>query len=181
MISGSTRAFSVERVSQFFFNAFQGGHMSVQKWVIVASLVFLVVALLPVPSAAQMQTSGEVIGTVTDPSGAAVPGATVTLVDAGTGQSRQATTDSSGSFVFLSVVPGTYDLSIQAKGFAGAIAKGMIVIVGQSTSQPFQLTLSGAIQEVTVSGAIPPGPNDNLGRWGSIGPKGDRVAATEES
>ncbi len=155
MISGSTRAFSVERVSQFFFNAFQGGHMSVQKWVIVASLVFLVVALLPVPSAAQMQTSGEVIGTVTDPSGAAVPGATVTLVDAGTGQSRQATTDSSGSFVFLSVVPGTYDLSIQAKGFAGAIAKGMIVIVGQSTSQPFQLTLSGAIQEVTVSGAIP--------------------------
>jgi len=155
MISGSTRAFSVERVSQFFFNAFQGVHMSVQKWVIVASLVFLVVALLPVPSAAQMQTSGEVIGTVTDPSGAAVPGATVTLVDAGTGQSRQATTDSSGSFVFLSVVPGTYDLSIQAKGFAGAIAKGMIVIVGQSTSQPFQLTLSGAIQEVTVSGAIP--------------------------
>jgi len=181
MISGSTRAFSVERVSQFFFNAFQGGHMSVQKWVIVASLVFLVVALLPVPSAAQMQTSGEVIGTVTDPSGAAVPGATVTLVDAGTGQSRQATTDSSGSFVFLSVVPGTYDLSIQAKGFAGAIAKRND---RDRRSVDFSAFPAHTVWRDPGSNrqrCYPPGPNDNLGRWGSIGPKGDRVAATEES
>jgi hypothetical protein len=138
-----------------FSNLLTGGHMRVHRWVVIATLVVLVVALVPVSSSAQMQTSGEVIGTVTDPSGAAVPGADVTLVDAGTGQSRQATTDDSGNFILLSVVPGRYDLSIQAKGFAGAIAKGMIVVVGQTTSQPFQLTLSGSTQEVTVSGAIP--------------------------
>ena len=102
-----------------------------------------------------MQTSGQVIGTVTDPSGAAVAGATLNLVDEATAQSRTATSDQTGSFVFLAVVPGTYDLSVEAGGFAGATAKGMIVLVGQTTSQPFQLRISGTAQEVTVSGATP--------------------------
>jgi len=102
-----------------------------------------------------MQTSGEVIGTVTDPSGAAIPDANVTLVDEATAQLRRTTTDQAGSFIFLSVVPGTYDLSIQVKGFSGVTAKGMVVLVGQTTSQPFQLTLSGTTQQVTVSGATP--------------------------
>src|SRR5262249_37375096 len=127
------------------------------KW---PKLVFGVVVLflgvllfVPTKAKAQMQTSGEVIGTVTDPSGSAVPDATVTLTDQATGQSRQAISDSSGNFTFLAVVPGTYDLSVQAKGFSAAIAKGMVVLVGQTTSQPFQLTVAGSTQQITVNGA----------------------------
>ena len=122
---------------------------------IIAVWVVLLGMLFAPTSAAQMQTSGEVIGTVTDPSGSVVPASTVTLRNQATGQSREAITDASGSFVFQAVVPGNYDLSVNAKGFAPAIARGMIVLVGQTTSQPFQLRIAGTTQEVTVTGAIP--------------------------
>lgn len=130
--------------------------MRIRRWIVGTCLiVFFSAFFLPTRSSGQMQTSGQVIGTVTDPSGAAVAGANITLVDEATDQSRKATTDQTGSFVFLAVVPGTYDLSVQAAGFAGATAKRMVVLVGQTTSQPFQLTVSGTTQQVTVSGAAP--------------------------
>ena len=147
---------------------------------IIAVWVVLLGMLFAPTLAAQMQTSGEVIGTVTDPSGSVVPASTVTLRNQATGQSREAITDASGSFVFQAVVPGNYDLSVNAKGFAPAIARGMIVLVGQTTSQPFQLRIAGTTQEVTVTGAIPLVQTNTSDVGGVPGPSADRYPVSKK-
>jgi hypothetical protein len=63
------------------------------------------------------QSVGTIVGTVTDPSGAAVAGAKVSAVEAETGVSRQALTDSSGSYTLPGLRPTTYVLSVEAQGF----------------------------------------------------------------
>src|SRR5262245_48850203 len=61
--------------------------------------------------------SGTIIGSVADPSGLAVAGANVTLTHTATGVSRKVQSSSSGDFVFNSVVPGVYSLTVEAPGF----------------------------------------------------------------
>jgi hypothetical protein len=129
--------------------------MRVSKWVVGAVVAPLFCAFFPVRSYAQIQTTGEIIGTVTDPSGAAIPKATITIVNEATAESRQSISDAAGSYIFPSVTPGTYDLSVQATGFSVATAKGLLVLVGLSTTQPIQLSVSGSTTEVTVTGAAP--------------------------
>src|ERR1700693_871547 len=69
------------------------------------------------PSAwAQSTSSGTVAGTVTDPSGAVVNGAAVTLTDTSTKASRVVTTNESGRYIFVDAAPGTYDLSVVKQG-----------------------------------------------------------------
>ena len=129
--------------------------MRVSKWVVGAVVAPLFCAFFPVRSYAQIQTTGEIIGTVTDPSGAAIPKATITIVNEATAESRQSISDAAGSYIFPSVTPGTYDLSVQATGFSAATAKGLLVLVGLSTTQPIQLSVSGSATEVTVTAAAP--------------------------
>src|SRR3954447_27006099 len=68
-------------------------------------------------------TSSTVKGTVADPSGAVVVGATCTLVNDATGQSSTAPTQSDGGFVFATVLPGSYKLTITAPGFKALTAE----------------------------------------------------------
>src|ERR1700733_170647 len=78
-------------------------------------LVFSVVCMLVAFSAklpAQSITSGDVTGTVTDPTGAAIPGATVTLTNVNTNTSQQATTNNDGSYRFAFVPPGAYKVNV---------------------------------------------------------------------
>src|SRR5260370_2382820 len=82
---------------------------------LVCALVALGIAAFP---AAWAQTiTGVVSGTVVDASGAAVPGASVTLVNSGTGAHSPATTDASGGFVFPSIEPATYSVVVELQGF----------------------------------------------------------------
>jgi hypothetical protein len=129
--------------------------MQVSKWVVAAVVAAFFCMFFPVRSYGQIQTTGEIIGTVTDSTGAAIPKATVTIVSNATAESRQSISDSTGSYIFPSVTPGSYDLSVQAAGFSVATAKGLLVLVGQSTTQPIQLSVSGTATEVTVTGAAP--------------------------
>ena len=61
--------------------------------------------------------TGTITGSVTDQSGAAIPGADVSLVNVETSQTRQTKTDSSGDFVFTQILPGSFRLGVAAKGF----------------------------------------------------------------
>ncbi|MBV9225352.1 MAG: carboxypeptidase regulatory-like domain-containing protein, partial [Acidobacteriaceae bacterium] len=61
--------------------------------------------------------TGQISGSVTDPNGGAIADATVQIVSAQTSQSRSATTDSEGRFVFTELLPGTYALTIENPGF----------------------------------------------------------------
>jgi hypothetical protein len=105
---------------------------------------------LTVQSHAQSITAGDVAGTVTDPTGAVVPGATVTLTNIGTNSSQQATTNSDGSYRFAFVTSGTYKVTVSASGFQTQEHPGVSVTPGQPTSVNVQLTVAGATQTVDV-------------------------------
>ena len=81
-------------------------------------LACLLAACLMAPAAfGQSLVSGDLIGTVTDPSGAVVSNATVTLKSNGTGETRTTTTNSSGLYRFSLLSPGSYTVSVSAQGF----------------------------------------------------------------
>src|SRR5690348_10385569 len=86
------------------------------------------------------QTSkGTVVGTLLDPNGAAVGGATVKITNAATGVSRETTTTTEGTYRFEAVDPGDYKLEITAAGFK-AISRGNVIASGgQITDYPFTL------------------------------------------
>jgi hypothetical protein len=77
----------------------------------------LVLLVLLVPAWAQETSTPSLRGTVTDPSGATVPGAVVQL--RGPGRERRAKTDDAGQYSFPSLAPGRYQVRVNAKGFAG--------------------------------------------------------------
>src|SRR5437773_8922606 len=79
-------------------------------------LALLVAMLLSTPAVAQTIT-GTVSGIVTDSNGAAIPGATVTLVSEQKNESRTSSTNDSGRFTFAALQPGAYTLKIEQKGF----------------------------------------------------------------
>jgi hypothetical protein len=92
--------------------------MTVKK-MLIGSLALLVIALMTVPSLmAQSLVSGDLTGTVTDPSGAVVSGATVTLKSDTTGATRTTTTNASGAYRFSLLQPGSYTVSANASGFS---------------------------------------------------------------
>src|SRR5689334_5091446 len=76
------------------------------------------IAVLLLPSALRADVTGAILGTVTDPSGAGVPGAKVTLRNVDTGSVRTARTDDLGGYEFLAVPVGEgYTVSVEAAGF----------------------------------------------------------------
>src|SRR5438270_2685024 len=77
-------------------------------------LLFFLLALSSVSFA---QGQGSIVGTVTDPSGAVLPGAKITVIETGTGLSRTTTTDSQGYYVVSSMKPSQYTISIESTGF----------------------------------------------------------------
>ena len=60
---------------------------------------------------------GSIVGNVTDPQGAVLPGVSVKITNTGTGLTLETTTDETGSYVFRNLPPGTYDMTLSAKGF----------------------------------------------------------------
>src|SRR3984885_15513654 len=106
--------------------------MTGKKW-IIASLALLVIALMMAPSlVAQSLVSGDLTGTVTDPSGAVVSGATVTLKSEATGAARTATTSSSGTYRFSLLPPGSYTVTVTASGFSKTSSTASVAI-GQAS------------------------------------------------
>ena len=68
----------------------------------------------------QGETTSAIVGSVSDPSGAALPGATVTVLNADTGSKRAAKTDDAGRFSFPQLKPGSYAVKVEAEGFGAA-------------------------------------------------------------
>jgi protocatechuate 3,4-dioxygenase beta subunit len=79
--------------------------------------VVLFLALLPMKTWAQGETTSAIVGQVSDASGAAVPGAMVTIHNTETGLQRAATSDDSGRFSFTQLKPGIYTVRVEAQGF----------------------------------------------------------------
>jgi hypothetical protein len=104
--------------------------------------------------AAWAQFSGTVTGTVTDPSGAVVPGAKLTITNDNTGQSVTAATNASGFYTFPSMAPGNYHITAVAKGFATSTAP-VVLQTNQVLNVPVKLAVGNAIQTVQVTTQSP--------------------------
>jgi hypothetical protein len=122
------------------------------KWSVV-SLVVALLACLLTPSSifGQLAGTGSIVGTVTDPSGAAVVGAAVTLTDTSTNSERAAVTNEVGRYVFSSIPPGSYNLRVAKDGFRVAKISKQTVNVGSSLELNFQLELGSSAQTVEVT------------------------------
>ena len=103
---------------------------------------------------AQLYTS-TVSGLVTDPSGAVVPNAQAKLVDEQKGYSFTATADATGRYLFRSIPPGSYKLSVQASGFQQQEQAGIKVDVNQNVTVNFSLQVGATSQTVEITTAAP--------------------------
>ncbi len=104
---------------------------------------------------AQTSTTGKVVGTVTDPTGAVVPKADVELQNLGTNAVQTAVTDDAGGYVFANVTPGNYKVTVKMQGFRTATVSNLTVEVNKSAELPIHLEIGGdkEIVEVTATAA----------------------------
>ncbi|MFZ0275728.1 MAG: carboxypeptidase-like regulatory domain-containing protein [Candidatus Sulfotelmatobacter sp.] len=112
-------------------------------------LVVCMGSVLPVWS--QSTSSGTLAGSVTDPSNAVVPGATVALTDSSTNIARTTSTNKEGRYIFVDVTPGVYSISVTKSGFATSKTEKHEVKVGESLTLNLSLQVGGANVVVEVS------------------------------
>lgn len=102
-------------------------------------------------SASAQVLSGSLTGNVTDPSGAAVPGAKVTALSVNTGIAREAATDDRGGYVLSDMQAGTYKLTFSAPSFSGVVESGVGVVPKTVRRVDIQLQLASAEQSVSIA------------------------------
>jgi Carboxypeptidase regulatory-like domain/TonB dependent receptor-like, beta-barrel len=120
------------------------------------ALWLIAVAVLGLCSAQRLNAQilyGSVAGTVTDQTGAVVPGAAITIVNDNTGFNRNTTSASAGDYRITDLPGGTYTLSVTAQGFKPVKQTGINIAAGSVNQQNVQLSVGAVTQEVTVSGA----------------------------
>ncbi len=110
---------------------------------------------LPEATFSQGETTSAIVGQVSDPSDAAVPGATVTITNKETGLKRIAKTDDSGRFNFPQLKPGTYSVRVEAEGFEPQQNDAVFSGLGQKQTVDFTLKMAQSKQTVEVSGEAP--------------------------
>jgi hypothetical protein len=115
--------------------------------------VLAVLAFLTALAAAQ--STSLLNGSVSDPSGAKVAGANITLTDAATGLQRATTSNDAGLYQFLDVPPGNYRLEARASGFAPYLASNVILVVKTPSTMNIQFQVAGTVTSVTVEGQAP--------------------------
>jgi hypothetical protein len=97
-------------------------------------------------------TNATLSGTVTDPSNAVIPAASLTLVNEATGFKSVFTSDAAGDYTFQNLIPGKYDLSVTAAGFKSENQKGIELAVNQAGHLDVHLTIGQTADTVTVIG-----------------------------
>jgi hypothetical protein len=120
----------------------------------VLGILLLSVSFVP-NSYGQASYTAQLRGTVSDPSGAVVPKAKVTITDDATNVSTTLSTDDAGHYIFTALRPSTYTLKIEAAGFETLIQKQVVLGVGQQTSLDISVKPAMATTEVQVIEAAP--------------------------
>lgn len=115
-------------------------------------LLVVMVGLLPAAAATQTRTTGTVVGTVKDASGAVIPNAVLVLIDTGTGNSSEAKSGPEGGFVFPNLQPGSYTLTATATGFQPITLPQVLVFTSRSTDVTVQFQVAGLSEQISVEG-----------------------------
>src|SRR5207245_6140111 len=107
-------------------------------------------------ASAQITATGALLqGTVQDTSGAAVPGATITIAKDATRVSEKASTDQAGRYIFNDLRPASYTMTIQAQGFKTVVRPNVVLRVNQQTALDFTLEVGSVTTTVEVKGQAP--------------------------
>jgi len=120
-----------------------------RPWIVVLFLLLL----WCVP--AKTQVSASLSGRVTDQTGAAVTGASVTATNVDTGLSRSTITDQAGRYQLIDLPIGRYELHATKSGFAEAIRSGILLVVGQAAIADVQLKVGAVSEQVKVNADVP--------------------------
>jgi len=119
------------------------------------AVAIFALSLLSLTAWGQSDTAGSVSVTVSDPSGAGVPGAALTLKDTATNIVRKAVTQQNGTYTFQSLTYGNYELTIAKDGFNSAVFQAIQVETARVTSINAKLQVGATQQTVTVQGESP--------------------------
>jgi hypothetical protein len=103
---------------------------------------------------AQLGTEGSILGIVRDASGGALVGATVTVINTGTGFTKPATTDENGYFQVVALPPGAYSVEVSVPGFAAWEVTGLTLIAGEQKRVQPVLAVGDVKQQVTIQAAV---------------------------
>ena len=119
------------------------------------ALAFVCTALLVSFPVFPQGNTGRILGTVTDQSGGYVAGATVTVTDVERGTSRTIVTDSSGTYVCISLLPGTYTVKVEAKGFKVFNRQNLLLEVGKDLTVDTVLQTGAQTETITITEEAP--------------------------
>src|SRR5215831_2095157 len=119
------------------------GHDSVRRIAALFAVAFLFLAI-----ASGQETRATLSGTITDPSGSAVTGANLVLVNVETGVENRTETNASGQYRFLFLNPGTYRLTAETAGFHKAVREGIVLSTGQAATLDLSMQLGSQAESV---------------------------------
>jgi hypothetical protein len=128
--------------------------MNLFRTFLFITLAVVLVGAFPANIAAQSLVSGQIDGRVTDPTGAVVPNASVSLVSTETGFNGSTTTDSEGVFHFPLLKPGNYTATVTKDGFR-TTKRSVVVSLGQIANLPIPLEMGGKIETIEITAAAP--------------------------
>ncbi|MGH9355874.1 MAG: carboxypeptidase regulatory-like domain-containing protein, partial [Terriglobia bacterium] len=126
-------------------------HIARSLWMVA---IFLCIALSSVPSHAQV-SGATILGTASDPSGAAIPAVSISIKNAATGVARDVTTDNAGFYSVPNLLPGPYEIKASAKGFSTLVRSGVTLAVGQTLQLNLTLQVGQVSQQIQVTAAPP--------------------------
>ncbi|MCH7804564.1 MAG: carboxypeptidase regulatory-like domain-containing protein, partial [Acidobacteria bacterium] len=119
-------------------------------WVILFALL-----VLTTPWVAAQQSTATLAGTISDETGAVLPGVEITVRNVENGSTRTAITDDRGEYRVTNLAPGEYELRAQLPGFQTAVRSGIGLNVGRSVSLNVSLSVGSVSEEVIVTGDAP--------------------------
>ena len=124
-------------------------------WVRCPFILVVFASALRLPALAQGETTSAIVGSVTDPTGMAIPGAVVTITSIENGLKRSVKTDDAGRFSFPQLKPGLYSVKAEADRFEAQQNNSVSAGLGQKQTVDFTLNIASASESITVTGAAP--------------------------
>ena len=121
---------------------------------VIFALIFAIVFLASIPMYSQV-VGGTLLGTITDPTGAAIPGAKLVIKNVATGVTTTLTTNAQGIYNAPNLLPGTYEATISAAGFTSVVQGGIALDVGAQQVLNVAMKMGAVTQRVEVSEIAP--------------------------